>query len=69
MPDNLKRKQPEDPEKININQQWEVDYWCDNLGCSEELLRRAVEKVGPMVSDVKRWLRTNGQSGRKSIWD
>jgi len=26
MPDNLKIKKPKDPQKININEQWEVDY-------------------------------------------
>ena len=33
--DNLKRKVPEDPKKINKNQQWEIEYWAKKLGISE----------------------------------
>lgn len=59
MPDDLKRKKPEDPNRININQSWEVDYWCEKLGCSREKLIRAVAAVGPMVTDVRKWLSSN----------
>lgn len=57
MPDNLKRRVPEDPTKININQKWEIEYWCDRFHCSERMLREAVRAVGPMVKDVKEWLK------------
>jgi hypothetical protein len=56
MVDNLKRRAPEDPTKINVNQQWEIDYWCNELGVSETKLRQAVKAVGPMVSAVKKYL-------------
>lgn len=54
--DNLKKKRPQDATKININQDWEVDYWCDELGCTKSQLVKAVEKVGPMVDVVKKYL-------------
>ena len=54
--DDLKRRVPEDPTKININQPWEVEYWCNKLGCSEARLREAVQAVGPLVKDVKKYL-------------
>ncbi|WP_375169657.1 DUF3606 domain-containing protein [Marinobacter sp.] len=53
MSDDLERTGPEDPKKININQSWEVTYWCKALGVSEKELREAVEAVGPLVADVK----------------
>ena len=56
MPDDLRRRKPEDPQRININQPWEVEYWCDRLGCTESQLRDAVSTVGPMVKDVKAYL-------------
>lgn len=56
MSDNLQRRKPEDPKKINLSQSWEVDFWTNNLGVSEAKLRRAVSAVGVMVSDVKTWL-------------
>jgi hypothetical protein len=39
-----------------VNQQWEIDYWCNELGVSETKLRQAVKAVGPMVSAVKKYL-------------
>ena len=57
MADNLKILRPEDPRKININQPWEVQYWSNELGCTQSKLRMAVSAVGPMVEDVRKWLR------------
>jgi hypothetical protein len=57
MPDNLKIRQPEDPQKINVNEQWEVNYWTTALGVSEFQLRNAVKAVGPFVKDVKSYLK------------
>lgn len=56
MSDDLTRRKPEDPNKININQSWEVEYWTKTLRVSEARLKEAVKAVGPMVSDVKRYL-------------
>lgn len=53
MSDDLTRKGPEDPTKINVNQSWEVDYWIDELGVAARQLRDAVNAVGPLVVDVK----------------
>lgn len=56
MPDNLKRRQPEDPEQINKNQDWEIKYWCKELACTEEELIAAINAVGPYVKNVKKYL-------------
>lgn len=32
MADDLKRRQPEDPKKINVHEKWEVDYWKKKFG-------------------------------------
>ncbi len=56
MPDNLKRHQPEDPQRINIKQDWEDGYWSEMLGYTKAELIAAVKKVGPMVEDVKKEL-------------
>lgn len=56
MADDLKRKAPEDPTKINVNQAWELDYWANKFGVTTQRLIAAVKAVGPMVSDVKRYL-------------
>ena len=60
MSDNLQRRGPEDPQKVNLNQSWEVAYWPAALGVSEQVLRVAVQNVGTSVDAVKTWLRSNG---------
>lgn len=60
MSDDLTRRKPEDPTKININQQWELDYWTQKFKVSEKALKAAVSSVGPMVEDVK-WHLTEGK--------
>lgn len=56
MPDDLSRRQPEDPKRINVEEDWELNNWSKKLGCTKEKLKEVVEKVGPMVSDVRKEL-------------
>lgn len=56
MPDNTRIRQPEDPTKINVNQQWELEYWSKELGINVETLKAAVKICGPMVKDVRKCL-------------
>lgn len=59
MSDDLKITQPEDPNKINVKQPWELNYWSKSFGVSKEVIVGAVEKVGPLVLNVKRHLGIN----------
>ena len=59
MPDDLTKKRPQDAEKINLSQQYEIDYWTKALHTTEAKLRAAVSKVGSYVSDVKEYLRSH----------
>lgn len=59
MSDDLTKKRPQDAAKINLSQQWEIDYWTETLHTSEAKLRIAVSRVGPYVSDVKDYLRNH----------
>lgn len=56
MPDDLSNRGPADRSRINVNEPWEVEWWCKQLGVTPEQLREAVRKVGVMVSDVRRHL-------------
>lgn len=56
MSDNLKRKAPEDPKKININQTWELDFWAKKFGVLTSEIISAVKAVGVYVVDVKKYL-------------
>jgi Protein of unknown function (DUF3606) len=42
-----------DRDRINIDETHEVRDWAKSLGVSEDELRSAVAKAGPMVKDVK----------------
>lgn len=42
--------------RINVNEPYELRRWCAHFGVTEQQLRDAVKKVGPMVADVKRHL-------------
>lgn len=56
MPDNKTKKKPQDASRINLNQPYEVDYWCKHFGCSEVRLRKAVDEVGTSKDAVAKYL-------------
>ena len=48
-----------DDTRINVGQTHEINYWTKQLNTSPDKLKKAVEAVGPMVKDVKKWLGSN----------
>ena len=56
MADDLTNRGPADRDRVNVNEDWEVRYWCGEFGCTEDELRAAVRAVGPMRADVERRL-------------
>lgn len=57
MPDNLTKKIPQDASKVNVNEPYEVVYWCKKFGCTEAQLRAAVKAVGTKASAVQTHLK------------
>jgi hypothetical protein len=53
--DKTKRGQP-DRSKINMSEDYEVQYWTRHLGVSREELQRAVDKVGDSAAAVRKEL-------------
>jgi Protein of unknown function (DUF3606) len=47
---------PRGEQLIDLDQVYEVRYWCQSLGCTEPQLRWAVQQAGPMVANVERLL-------------
>ena len=43
--------------RISITTENELRYWTKALACSEEQLRGAISSVGPLVFDVRDYLR------------
>lgn len=56
MSDDLEITQPEDSAKVNVEQDWELDYWSKSFGVSKEAILQAAKKVGPSVAAVKKCL-------------
>jgi len=45
-----------DRDRINVNEDYELQYWTKVLGVSAEELRAAVKAVGPTAAAVRRHL-------------
>jgi hypothetical protein len=56
MPDDLNIRRPQDPTKININEEWEVRYWTQKWSISREQLIQAVRQVGVQTAKVAQYL-------------
>lgn len=53
MSDDLTNRGPADRLRVNVNEPWEVIYWCKRFGCTKDQLVAAVNAVGVMVVDVE----------------
>lgn len=56
MADDLRNTGKQDDQRINVEQQHEVQYWSEKFGVTPGQLREAVEKAGPMAADVRKEL-------------
>ena len=56
MADDTSKRGPADRTRINVNEAWELSYWTKELDCTADQLRTAVNAVGVMVADVRRYL-------------
>jgi hypothetical protein len=52
--DDRSKRGPADRARINVNEDYELRYWCEALDLTPEQLRIAVAKVGVMAEDVRR---------------
>jgi hypothetical protein len=63
MADDLKKRGKPDRDRINVQEKWERDRWAAKLGVSWQQLIGAVRAVGPMVKDVKKYLKDKALKG------
>jgi hypothetical protein len=45
-----------DRDRINVNEDYELQYWSEKFGVSREELKKAVESAGTSVKDVQAYL-------------
>lgn len=56
MTDDKKNTGSPDRDRINVNEDYELQYWTKALGVSAEELRAAVRAVGPTAAAVRKHL-------------
>jgi len=57
MSDDRKNTAAPDRDRINLNEDYEVQYWVQTLGITRDELKAAVEAVGPTANAVREHLR------------
>jgi hypothetical protein len=57
MPDDKSNRGPADASRINVNEDYELNYWTRELGVSREALKAAVAKVGISADKVREYLK------------
>jgi hypothetical protein len=62
MADNPAPTRPQDPHRVNLNDERELRYWTQKFDVSPEQLREAVQQVGPMAEDVADFLEAEARS-------
>lgn len=55
--DDKTKTRPQDASKVNVNQAYEINWWCAEFGCTPAQLRAAVQAVGTGADAVRRHLR------------
>jgi hypothetical protein len=53
MADDKSKTAPEDAQRVNVHEDYEVQYWTKKFGCTPEQLKAAVKKVGVMAKNVE----------------
>lgn len=57
MADDKSKRGKADRDRINLNEDYEKEYWKKALGVSGQQLAAAVRKVGPMAKNVRAYLK------------
>lgn len=52
---------PQNLNRIGLEEDWEVRYWCSRYSVTGEELRACVAEVGPSTADVEARLRAMGK--------
>ena len=63
MPDDKRKKIPQDSNRISLSDPDEVRYWCAKFRCTKKELEDAVAAVGDSASKVEAWIRRRRERG------
>ena len=57
MADDKSKTGKQDKNRINLDEEYEVNYWADKFGISKKELAKVVSEVGNNAKDVKNTLK------------
>ena len=57
---NKTERTPNDPTRVNMNEQWEVEFWCAKFRVTPDVLRACVVEAGERTGDIAKQLRKAG---------
>lgn len=60
MADDRSNRGPQDRSRINLEEDYEVRYWTEQLGVTEEQLREAVRTEGSSADAIRERLKNRG---------
>ena len=46
----------EDPQYIDSENDWEINYWSSKLKCSKDEVRIAAKEVGPKIDNIRQFI-------------
>jgi hypothetical protein len=61
MTDDKTKRGPQDRERVNVHEPYELEYWTHKFGCTPNQLKEAVNAVGVMAKDVETYLKGKGK--------
>jgi Protein of unknown function (DUF3606) len=67
MADDTAKRDYRDRDRINVHEDYELRYWTKELGVTPEQLKQTVEKMGVMVTDVRKALGKEVDEDRPGI--
>ena len=59
---DLSNRGPKDRARVNVNEAWELSFWCKKFNCTEIQLCATAKAFGPMVTDLQKHLRKSTKS-------
>jgi hypothetical protein len=57
MSDDKSKRGPQDASRVDIHEDYEVEYWCHKFGCTRHQLVEAVRAVGTSAAAVEKYLK------------
>jgi hypothetical protein len=68
MADDKTKTRPQDAIRVNVHEDYELEYWSKHFGCTREQLKAAVKKVGVMAKAVEAELKRRWTVCMSDMW-